>query len=185
MEQCCSVLASLQADVPDSSAVSFTQEEPQELLAQAEMHQAGLEQEQQALASLEHRLEHALSLYSTEDPISPGPVAKTLVKIQENVRRWDLFYTQMESDNSIINVWDAEKDTILHSLKERNLLVVAAAQAEEEERQQVQEEIGEVEQHMFAILPSLEACSNPCKQQVRLLFLCLKVQTWKNELVLC
>ncbi|TKS76359.1 Nesprin-2 KASH domain-containing protein 2 [Collichthys lucidus] len=125
------------ADVPDSSAVSFTQEEPQELLAQAEMHQAGLEQEQQALASLEHRLEHVLSLYSTEDPISPGPVAKTLVKIQENVR----------------------------SLKERNLLVVAAAQAEEEERQQVQEEIGEVEQHMFAILPSLEACSNPCKQQ--------------------
>uniref|UniRef100_UPI0037E98A37 nesprin-2a n=1 Tax=Semicossyphus pulcher TaxID=241346 RepID=UPI0037E98A37 len=137
MEQCCSFLASLQAEVPDSSAVSFTQEEPQELLAQAEMHQAGLEQEQQALASLEHRLEHALSLSSSQDPISPGPVGKTLVKIQENVR----------------------------SLKERNLLVVAAAQAEEKERQQVQEEIEEVEQHVFGILSSLEACSSPSKQQ--------------------
>ncbi|XP_044023969.1 nesprin-2 isoform X2 [Siniperca chuatsi] len=137
MEQCCSFLASLQAEVPDSSTMSFTQEEPQELLAQAEMHQAGLEQEQQALASLEHRLEHALSLSSSQDPISPGPIGKTLVKIQENVR----------------------------SLKERNLLVVAAVQAEEKERQQVQEEIGEVEQHMFAILSSLEACSNPYKQQ--------------------
>ncbi|XP_073348713.1 LOW QUALITY PROTEIN: nesprin-2a [Pagrus major] len=137
MEQCCSFLASLQADVPDSSIVSFAQEEPQELLAQAEMHQAGLEQEQQDLASLEHRLEHALSLSSSQDPISPGPVAKTLVKIQENVR----------------------------SLKERNLLVVAAAQAEEKERQQVQEEIGALEQHVFSILSSLEACSNPCKQQ--------------------
>ncbi|XP_035534355.1 nesprin-2 isoform X4 [Morone saxatilis] len=137
MEQCCSFLASLQADVPDSSTVSFTQEEPLELLAQAEIHQAGLEQEQQALASLEHRLEHALNLSSCEDPISPGPVGKTLVKIQENVR----------------------------SLQERNLLVVAAAQAEEKKRSQFQEEIGEVEQHMFFILTSLEACSDPSIQQ--------------------
>ncbi|XP_045916269.1 nesprin-2 isoform X3 [Micropterus dolomieu] len=137
MEQCCSFLASLQAEVPDSSTVSFTQEEPQELLVQAEMHQVGLEQEQQALASLEHRLEHALSLSSSQDPISPGPIGKTLVKIQENVR----------------------------SLKERNLLVVAAAQAEVKKRQQLQEDIGEVEQHVFAILPLLEACSNPYKQQ--------------------
>ncbi|XP_076613023.1 nesprin-2a [Chaetodon auriga] len=137
MKQCCSFLASLQADVPDSSAMSFTQEEPQELLAQAEMHQAGLEQEQQALASLEHRLEHALSLSSSQDLIGPGPVGKTLVKIQENVR----------------------------SLRERNQLVVAAAQAEERERQQVQQVIGEVEQHMSAILPSLEACSDPRKQK--------------------
>lgn len=96
MEQCCSFLASLQADVPDSSTLSFTQEEPQELLAQAEMHQAGLEQEQQALASLEHQLEHALSLSSSQDPISPGPMGKTLVKIQENVRRWDLFNNSCE-----------------------------------------------------------------------------------------
>lgn len=103
MEQCCSFLASLQADVPDSSTVSFTQEEPQELLAQAEMHQDGLEQEQQALASLEHRLEHALSLSSSQDPISPGPVGKTLVKIQENVRRWDLFNIHMESEYSLMS----------------------------------------------------------------------------------
>ncbi|XP_078030046.1 nesprin-2a isoform X4 [Epinephelus lanceolatus] len=137
MEQCCSLLASLQAEVPDSATVSFTQEEPLELLAQAEIHQAGLEQEQQALASLEHRLEHALSLSRSQEPISPGPVGKTLVKIQENVR----------------------------SLKERNLLVVAAAQAEEKERQQVQEEIEELERHMFDLLPALEACSNPIKQQ--------------------
>ncbi|KAM7367651.1 hypothetical protein PAMP_013936 [Pampus punctatissimus] len=136
MEQCCSFLASLQADVPDSSTVSFTQEEPQELLAQAEMHQAGLEQEQQALASLEHQLEHALGLSSSQGPMSPGSVGKTLVKIQENVR----------------------------SLKERNLLVVAAAQAEEKERQQVQEEIGEVEQHVVAIFAMLP-CSDPRKQQ--------------------
>ncbi|KAI3364132.1 hypothetical protein L3Q82_010949, partial [Scortum barcoo] len=137
MEQCCSFLASLQADVPDSYIMTFTQKEPQELLIQAEMHQAGLDQEQQALASLEHRLEHALSLSGSQDPISPGAVGKTLVKIQENVR----------------------------SLKERNLQVVAAAQAEEKERQQIQEEIGDVEQQVFAILPLLETCSNPCKQQ--------------------
>ncbi|XP_074540850.1 nesprin-2a [Halichoeres trimaculatus] len=137
MEQCCSSLASLQAEVPDSSTVSFTKEEPQELLAQAEMHQAGLEQEQQALASLEHRLEHALSLSTSQDPASPGPVGKTLVKIQENVR----------------------------SLKERNLQVVAAAQAEEKERQQVQEEIEEVEQQVADILTTLDTCSNSIKKQ--------------------
>ncbi|KAF1376843.1 hypothetical protein PFLUV_G00215650 [Perca fluviatilis] len=137
IEQCCSCLASLQAEVPDSSTMIFTQEEPLELLAQAEMQKAGLEQEQQALASLAHRLEHALSLSSSQGPISPGPVGKTLVKIQENVR----------------------------SLKERNLLVVAAAQAEEKEREQVLEEIGELEKHIFAILSPLEACSNPGKQQ--------------------
>lgn len=49
--------------------------------------------------------------------------------------------------------------------------MVAAAQAEEKERQQVQEEIGEVEQHLVAILPMLDACSDPRKQQVRLGFL--------------
>ncbi|XP_029984215.1 nesprin-2a [Sphaeramia orbicularis] len=137
MKQCCSFLASLQAEVPDCSAVSFTQEEPQELLAQAEMHQAGLEQEQQALASLEHRLEHALSLSRAQDPSSPGPVGKTLVKIKENVR----------------------------SLEERNLLVVAAAQAEEKERQQVQDKLKELENHVSGLLPNLENCLNPGKQQ--------------------
>ncbi|XP_026174095.1 nesprin-2a isoform X2 [Mastacembelus armatus] len=137
MEQCCSFLATLQSEVPDSSTLSFFQEEPQELLAQAEMHQAGLEQEQQALASLEHRLEHALSLSTSQDLISPGPVGKTLVKIQENVR----------------------------SLKERNLLVVAAVQAEEKEREHVQEQIRTLEKHICTILPTLEACSDPSKQQ--------------------
>lgn len=87
IQQCCGFLASLQADVPDSSTVSFACEEPRELLAQAEVHQAGLEEEQQALASLEHRLEHALGLSSSQDPDAHGPVGKTLVKIQENVRR--------------------------------------------------------------------------------------------------
>ena len=53
------------------------------------------------------------------------------------------------------------------SLKERNLLVVAAAQAEEKEREHVQDEIEEVEKHVFAILPKLEGCSNPNQQQVR------------------
>lgn len=100
MEQCCSFLASLQADVPDSSTVGFTVEEPRQLLAQAEVHQAELEQEQQALASLEHRLEHALSLSSSQDPASPGPVGKTLVKIQENVRRWGSVH------NVSIHLWE-------------------------------------------------------------------------------
>lgn len=60
---------------------------------------------------------------------------------------------------------------MLHSLKERNLLVVAAAQAEERERQQAQEEIGEVEQHILAIPPLLEASADQSKKQVRLYFL--------------
>uniref|UniRef100_A0AAQ6IQR6 KASH domain-containing protein n=1 Tax=Anabas testudineus TaxID=64144 RepID=A0AAQ6IQR6_ANATE len=124
IKQCCSFLASLQAEVPDSSSVRFTHEEPRELLAQAELHHAGLEQEQQALASLEHRLEHALSLSTTHDHTSPGSAGKTLMKIQENIR----------------------------SLKERNLLVVAAAQTEEKVRQQIQDEIEEVERNMLTIL---------------------------------
>lgn len=61
---------------------------------------------------------------------------------------------------------DAEVVHVLCSLKERNQLVVAAARAEERERQQVQEEIGEVEQHVLAIVPSLEASSDQCKEQV-------------------
>lgn len=55
---------------------------------------------------------------------------------------------------------------MLCSLQERNQLVVAAAQAEERERQQVQEEIGLVEQHILAIVLSLEASSDQCKVQV-------------------
>lgn len=49
--------------------------------------------------------------------------------------------------------------------------MLAAAQAEEKEREKVQEEIAEVEQHMFALLPALQACSNPCRQQVRSFFM--------------
>lgn len=60
----------------------------------------------------------------------------------------------------------AEVVHVLRSLKERNQLVVAAAQAEARERQQVQEEIGEVEQQVLAIVPSLEAPSDQCKEQV-------------------
>ncbi|KAM8832006.1 nesprin-2a isoform 3-T3 [Spinachia spinachia] len=137
MEQSCSFLARLQSEVPDSSTVSFSQEEPLELLAQAEVHRAWLQQEQQVLSSLEHRLEHALGLSRTQEPTSPGPVAKTLVMLQDKVK----------------------------SLKERNLLLVAAAQAEDKERQQVQVEIAEWEQHMSTLLPSLEACPDLCKQQ--------------------
>lgn len=96
-------MASLQAEVLDSSSVSFTHQEPQELLAQAEMHHAGLEQEQQALASLEHRLEHALNLSTSQDPMSPGPVGKTLMKFQENIRRWVMLNIHVKSEYSFIS----------------------------------------------------------------------------------
>lgn len=63
--------------------------------------------------------------------------------------------------------------------------MVAAAQAEEKERQQVQEEIGKVEQHLLAILPSLEAgSSDPFEQQVRLLLI-LYSDTATEKYVLC
>lgn len=84
-------MASLQAEVSDSTSVA--QEEPRELLSRAELQRAGLEQEQQALLSLQHRLEHTLNLSAPHKPISPEPIGKTLVKLQESVRRWDyLFY---------------------------------------------------------------------------------------------
>lgn len=95
MEHCCSFLASLQAEVPDST-MNFIEEEPQEVLAQAEMHQAGLKQEQLAISSLEHRLEHALSLSTSHNYIGPGPVGKTLVKIQENVKRCNFINTRVQ-----------------------------------------------------------------------------------------
>ncbi|XP_076023194.1 nesprin-2a [Genypterus blacodes] len=136
MEHRCSVLAALQSEVSQISS-GFAQGEPQELLNQAEMHQNSLEQEQQALASLEHRLEHALSLSCSQDCGDPGPFGKRLVRIQEDVR----------------------------SLKEKNLLVVAAAQQEENERQQVQKEIEELQRDLFAIRHSMEACWEPCKQR--------------------
>nr|XP_054604094.1 nesprin-2 isoform X2 [Nothobranchius furzeri] len=133
LEQCCSHLSSLQAEVPDSSTV----EDSLELLAQTEMHQAGLEQGQRALMSLERRLEHALNISASRGLIDPGPAGKALMKIQEDVR----------------------------SLMERNLLLVAAVKAEEEERWHFQEEMEQVEKCLFAILPELEACSDPSKRQ--------------------
>lgn len=164
MEQCCSFLARLQAEVRDPTTVNFTGEDPQELLALAEILQTGLEQEQQDLASLEHRLEHALSLSS-----SPGPIGKKLVKIQENVRRWDFFNIHLESDYLFMSSM-LRRYFFAHSLKERNLLVVAAAQAEERERRQVQEEMGQIQKHVFLILPALEACLNPSERQVGFVF---------------
>ncbi|XP_061668449.1 nesprin-2 [Syngnathoides biaculeatus] len=127
VEQCCNSLSRLQPKVPHSTTVIFTQDEIQKLLAQAEMQQVRLEQERQALASLEHRLEHALSLTTSKDPSSlPGPFGVLLVKIQENIKR----------------------------LKERNLQVIAVAQLEERERQQFEERIGEVEESM-CMIPSM------------------------------
>lgn len=169
MEQCRSFLARLQAEVRDPTTVNFAREDPQELLALAEIHQTALEQEQQDLASLEHRLEHALSLSSSLDSITPGPIGKTLVKIQDNVRRWDFFNIHLKSDYLFMPSM-LRRYFFPHSLKERNLLVVAAAQAEERERRQVQGEMGEIQKHVFLILPALEACLNPSERQVGFVF---------------
>lgn len=79
----------LQADVPNSSSVNFATADPQELLAQAEMHQASLEEQRQALASLEHRVERGLLSSAPQEPLGPGPVGETLLKIRESVRRWE------------------------------------------------------------------------------------------------
>ncbi|XP_037541118.1 nesprin-1 [Nematolebias whitei] len=135
LEQCCSRVASLQAEVSDSASVS--QEEPRELLSRAELQRSGLEQDQQALLSLQHRLERILNSPAPHKPVSPGPIGKTLVKLQESVR----------------------------SLKERNLLLLAAAQTEEREHEQIQEDIEDVEKHLFGVLPELEVCSDPNKEQ--------------------
>lgn len=93
MREACSRLHELQADAPDSSSVNFAAADPQELLAQAEMHQATLEEQQQALASLEHRVESVLISSAAQEPLSPGPVGETLVKIRESVRRCEFFHT--------------------------------------------------------------------------------------------
>ncbi|XP_019746617.1 nesprin-2a isoform X4 [Hippocampus comes] len=128
VEQCCTSLSRLQAEVPDSSALVFTQDELQKLLAQAELQEVGLERERQTLATLEHRLEHVLSLTTSKDPASlPGTFGETLVKIRENVKR----------------------------LEERNLHVIAAAQIKARERKQFEERIGQVEKSMCTILPLL------------------------------
>ncbi|MEQ2262114.1 hypothetical protein XENORESO_014913, partial [Xenotaenia resolanae] len=137
IEESYSYLASLQAELPDSSTVSFSQKEPQEILTQVEQHQAALEQEQQALFSLGLRLEHALGFSFSQGSISPEPTRKALEKIEESIR----------------------------SLKERNLLLMAAAEEEKKEREQVQKRIQDVKNNLFAILPALEMSSNPGKKQ--------------------
>ncbi|XP_014859415.1 PREDICTED: nesprin-2-like isoform X6 [Poecilia mexicana] len=81
MEESCSCLSGLQAELPDSSTVSFSQEEPQELLAQ-------MEQQQLALSSLKRRLEDALGSSSSQDGVLPGSAGKSLEKIQESI--WSL-----------------------------------------------------------------------------------------------
>lgn len=79
-------MLTLQADVLDASTVNFTTLDPRELLAQAEMHQAALQVQQQASASLQHRMEQVL-ISSTQEPLSPGPVGQTLAMIREGLRR--------------------------------------------------------------------------------------------------
>ncbi|XP_077408932.1 nesprin-2a isoform X3 [Vanacampus margaritifer] len=138
VEQSCSSLSTLQAKVPDSSAQIFTQDELQNLVARAEMQQVGLEQERQTVASLEHRLEHVLSLTPSKNPSSlSGPFGVTLGKMQENIKR----------------------------LKERNLQVMAVAKIEEMDRQQFEERIGEVEKSMCTILPMLVNKMDSARQQ--------------------
>ncbi|XP_035989542.1 nesprin-2 [Fundulus heteroclitus] len=148
MEESWSFLEGLQAELPDPSTVSFSQDEPQELLALVEQHQAGLEQEQEALLSLERQLEHASGLSFSQGSSIPGPNGKALEKIRGSIR----------------------------SLKERNLLLMAAAEGEEKERQQVREEIEDVEKKLFADLPELETSSNPSKIQLQEKVLSLKSQ---------
>ncbi|KAJ3606458.1 hypothetical protein NHX12_025979 [Muraenolepis orangiensis] len=75
------------AEMPGSPAVAaVAQGDSDKTLSWAETHQVGLEQEQPSLASLEHRLEHALSLSGPEDPGSPGPMGQELVKVQQSLR---------------------------------------------------------------------------------------------------
>lgn len=89
MEQCCSSFASLRAGLPVSSTVAtVAQGDLEKTLSWAEVHQVGLVQEQKSLASLEHRLEHALSLSGPQDPGGPGPLGQKVATVQQkSVRR--------------------------------------------------------------------------------------------------
>lgn len=75
-------MSGLQAELPGSSTMSLSQEEPWELLAK-------MEQEQLAFSSLKHRLQHALGLSSSQDGVLPGSTGKSLENIQESIWRWD------------------------------------------------------------------------------------------------
>ncbi|XP_027896962.1 nesprin-2a isoform X6 [Xiphophorus couchianus] len=153
IEESCNYLSGLQAELPGSSTMSFSQEEPQELLAK-------MEQQQLALSSLKHLLEHTLGLSSSQDGVLPGSTGKSLKNMQESI-------------------W---------SLKERNLLLMAAAEEEEKERRQAEEEIRDVEKKLFEILPELETSSNPSKtQELQENVIALKTQlkhildTWRSR----
>lgn len=80
-------LQALQAHVPHAATVNFTRVDPQELLAQAETQQAALQVQQQALASLQHRMEQVLLPATPQEPLSPGPEGKTLAMSRESVMR--------------------------------------------------------------------------------------------------
>jgi hypothetical protein len=89
MEQCGSSLVRHQAELPDSSSTGAPAAQPHanESLSQAKMHPAGLEQGQRSFTSLEHRLQHALSLSGPQDPGSSGPLGQQLEEVQESVKR--------------------------------------------------------------------------------------------------
>ncbi|CAL8392592.1 unnamed protein product, partial [Gadus morhua 'NCC'] len=134
MEQCGSSLVRHQAELPDSSSTGAPAAQPHanESLSQAKMHPAGLEQGQRSFTSLEHRLQHALSLSGPPDPGSSGPLGQQLEEVQESVK----------------------------SLTEPNMLVVRPALAEEQVMRRSQEEIREVEDRVEALLLPLESCFN-------------------------
>lgn len=92
MKESRSCLEKLQVDVPDPCAVSLTTVDLRKLLAQAEVHQATLEVQQQALASLEHRMEHLLISSNSQEPPSPSPAEETLAQIQESIMRCESFH---------------------------------------------------------------------------------------------
>ncbi|XP_043962311.1 nesprin-2 isoform X2 [Gambusia affinis] len=78
IEESCNYLSGLQAELPGSSTMSLSQEEPWELLAK-------MEQQQLAFSSLKHRLQHALGLSSSQDGVLPGSTGKSLENIQESI----------------------------------------------------------------------------------------------------
>lgn len=89
MEESRRCLQALQAEVLDASTVSLATVDPRELLAQAEMHQAALQGQQQLLNSLQHRMEQVLLPSTSPEPLGPGPVGKTLAMSRESVVRCD------------------------------------------------------------------------------------------------
>ncbi|XP_055088094.1 nesprin-2 isoform X2 [Periophthalmus magnuspinnatus] len=137
IEQCRTHMASLQTDLPLCSPGGISEGGSPTLLDQAELHQAGLEKERRVLASLEQRLEHALSPSHSQAPTSPGPLGKTLVEIKDSIR----------------------------SLMESNRKVVETAQLKEKEKQQVIKELTELDNHVSCLSSTLESSSSQSQQQ--------------------